>query len=82
MCDDFDRDMTNPNPYVEPRACKSNMVYFIWLRSILQADVALAKLKSVLAAEEVVQFNDGQKPPHEVTPSGFLRMAINIKEQQ
>lgn len=46
------------------------------------ADVTLSKLKRALTTEEAVKFGEGQKPPHAVTPSGFIRMAIEIEERQ
>ena len=82
MREDFDGDSTKPNPYEEPRVRESNIVSIIELQLTPRIDVTLGKLKRVLALEEVAQFSDGRKPPHEVTPSGFLRMAIDIEERQ
>ena len=82
MRDDFDKDPKQPNPYDEPRVRKLITVCFVWPMLTRPPDVTLSKLKRVLAAEEVAQLNEGQEPPHDITPSGFVRMAIDIEERQ
>ena len=82
MREDFDKDPSKPNPYEELRVCKLGVVYSIWIKFNRHTDVTLSKLKCVLAAEEAMKFSEGQKPPHDVTPSGFFHMAIDIKERQ
>ena len=48
----------------------------------VHTDVTLSKLKQALATEEAMQLSEGQKLPHDITPSGFLHMAIDIEERQ
>lgn len=60
----------------------STVIYSAWLRLTQHTDVTLSKLKRALATEEAAQLSEGQKLPHDITPSGFLRMAINIEERQ
>jgi hypothetical protein len=57
------------------------MLFPLW-RLIPYADVTLSKLKLVLATEEATLLANGRKPPHDITPSGFLRLAIDIEERQ
>ena len=82
MREDFDSDPKKPNPYVEPRIRKWFLTSFTHWMLTQFTDITLSKLKQVLAAEEAVQITKGQKPPHDVTPSGFLRMAIDIEDRQ
>jgi hypothetical protein len=82
MREDFDKNSEKPNPYVEPRVRKWIPVYSICWRLTQGIDITLSNLKQVLAAEEAKSLTKGQKPPHDISPSGFLRMAIDIEDRQ
>ena len=82
MREEFDDNPENPNPYEEPRVRKSIVIYPAFQSLTRHTDVTLSKLKKALATEEVAQFSEGQIPPHDITPSGFLRMAVDIEERQ
>ena len=82
MREDFDSNPKRPNLYVEPRICKWFLTSFTCWMLTQFTDITLSKLKQVLAAEEAVQITKRQKPLHDITPSGFLCMPIDIEDRQ
>lgn len=78
---DFDRDITKPNPYEEPRTCEypERIQLFPVLNCVV---VTMESLKRQLDEDEKRELRQGRTPPHATSASTFIGSAIQIEREQ
>ena len=79
----WQKDQTKPNPYEEPVAGKSLLLYVIGVRHIFRyLGTTLSQVKLELAQEEAADAARGIVHAHDVSVGTFLSTAFDIEEQQ
>lgn len=83
MVEDWDTDLTKPNPYEEPQVCEYNkysgrMTSFLYNPKALN----LAEVRLELSKEEAEDAARGVEQGHETTPSKFLIQGLELEDQQ
>ena len=81
MVREWERDSSRPDPYV---SAERGMFFNIFggnISPILPA-LKLSEVRLQLAQEEVSQAERGQHTPHKVSASVFIRMGLELEDQQ
>lgn len=81
MIADWDSDQSKPCPYVEVKAGEFH-ISFIYVRANTFPGSTAVAVQKELADEEVAEVSRGDIQLHEVTPATFLRVGLELEEQQ
>ena len=78
----YKNDQSQPNPFEEPDPSTSIRIVFATLKTNQSAGDLLDRLKRQLTQEDLEQKGSGVSFPHEVTPTGFLQLALKVESAQ
>ena len=82
MVKDWQENTSGPNPYVSnERGTFFDSARSLCLMIVLPAS-KLSEARLWLTQEEVAEAEQGQHAPHKVTTSVFIRMGLELEDQQ
>lgn len=82
MVKEWEADSSRPNPYISnDRGGLYCPVQVLWFMLAFLAS-KLSEIRLRLLQEEAAEAERGQRLPHEVTPSVFIRMGLDLEDQQ
>lgn len=82
MVEEWDKDMSQPNPYAEPIAgnMSSNLSHIS--SSHNTSETSMTEVLLELAREEDLAMNEGQPQIHKTSPAGFLKQGMQVENDQ
>ena len=82
MVQEWEANSSHPNPYVSNDHGKFFRLTLIIMTHIILLALKVSEIRLQLAEKEAVEVERGQRAPHQVSASVFIRMGLELEDQQ